>query len=58
MTAQLAEIWDILDEMKGKIELQNAYVSEIQRQVKFITKSTTQERTQDDQRNLQDSAAG
>jgi hypothetical protein len=57
MTDQLAEIWEMLDEMKEKIQLQNTYTKEIKRHVQLMTKSATQERTQDDQGNLQDSAA-
>jgi hypothetical protein len=41
MTAQLAAIWEVLDAMKEKIELQNACAKEIRRHVKLIVKVST-----------------
>jgi hypothetical protein len=48
MTAQLAEIWEVLDALKEKIELQNACAKEIRRHVKLITK------VNDSRKDLQD----
>lgn len=57
MTAQLAEIWEILDAMKKRIKLQNTYAKEIHRQVKLMTRIDTHERHPNDKRNLPHSEA-